>query len=174
MVLGKKGHFPLSLPRLSCVLALKTEPGRGCCHLLPDPIPGASLADTGAAAAYLPQVCQVLCQHRCFHPHGATWPSTAQEPFWDGCQRGVGLCSPHSRPAIAHPCCKEKTRGCVLGKGRWRQRGSKPGTTQHRSLPVCFLEDGAGGLSSLGGALEVSPCLKWHWRTQRLVCKYSV
>lgn len=34
-------------------------------------------------------------------------------------------------------------------------------------------EDGAGGLSCLERALEVSPCLELHWRTQILVCKYS-
>lgn len=89
-------------------------------------------------------------QHRCFRPNEATCSGTAQEPFWGGCQRGVGLCSPHSLPAIAHPRCKEKIRVCVLGKGRWRQRSSKPGTAQHRSPPVCFLETLRSGTASAG------------------------
>ena len=112
------------------MLSLKAELERGCSDPLRDPIPGALLAGVGVSAAYLPQDCPALCQRCCSGPREVTRPQQSSGAFLGSLLQGrAGLCSPPSQPAIAHPCCKGKIRGCVSGRGRWRQWGSKLGTT---------------------------------------------
>lgn len=51
---------------------------------------------------------------------------------------------------ITHPCCKEKIRGCIFGRGKGRHEGSKLGLPWHRSPPVCLLDISSPDLPCAG------------------------